>query len=110
MRAAHLKNSVRNAKPGVRALTFHVVKQRPGRTRGAGVHTHARTNPFEDFTSRAEHCLGDFLPALSEISGGQAPVVPRPACAFGAGALKALSIEFDHKVELRLATMIRDGP
>ena len=52
----------------------HVVKQRPGRTSGAGVHARERTNPVEGFTSRTEHCFGWFSPTLREISGGLAPV------------------------------------
>lgn len=36
----------------------------------------------------AETLFGWFLPTLREISGGLAPFVPRPACAFGAKSPK----------------------
>lgn len=36
---------------------IHVVKQRPGRTSGAGVHARERTKPIEGITSRPGHCF-----------------------------------------------------
>jgi len=52
----------------------HVVKQRPGRTSGAGVHARERTNPVEGVTSRTEHCLGGFCRLWERSQVAKAPV------------------------------------
>src|SRR5262245_46871945 len=69
--------TVRDCDTRVRALDDQhlVVKQRPGRTCGAG----------------EGHCLGWFLPTLREISGGWPLECPVRLAPSGQGALKAVT-------------------
>jgi hypothetical protein len=90
MRAARCEELDARCEIRVRALIrIQFVKQRPGRTSGAGVHTHSAYEAVSRDNTLADGTLFWVVFADSErISGGLAPhslcrVVPRPACAFG---------------------------
>src|SRR5262245_22382506 len=71
---------------------FLIVKQRPGRTCGAGVHTQCAYES-ERGLHLADGTLFWVVFAVSErdLRRLRLPWVPRPACAFGAKSLKAVT-------------------
>jgi len=77
MRAARLTNASAQLRcKGESPLLILVVKQRPGRTSGAGIWARERTGPVEGFYLRSRHCLGGFrrLPRRSRVA--RLPWVP----------------------------------